>query len=752
MKIRISISSLLLASTLISFSQNFYFPKKNYNDSTILAKSLPKLAEQLQESLTISWTEVSMNTKMNLALAAKQYENALIYLDSLRLPFNEDYKYGVFVPYEVYAKVQNNIDDNTTFKTLLESQFTQTFTSINVPSQEIIESNAMVSVDGFKKSFETILEQRKASDTIQMKEAIQLIRMFNVYNVFKETVPTLKSVIETYSQKTYTIETANIKVRDSSKLRAHIVRKKNREEKRPTVFIFNIYADSIRDIGRAKFYANKNYNCVVANTRGKSIEGKEISPFEYDGKDAHDIIDWISKQNWSNGEVGMVGGSYLGFGQWAATKQLHPALKTIMPQVAVGPGIDYPMNGNVFMSYMLRWINYVTSNRTTDYKDFSNVIKWNSIYKKWYENGASFRSLDSIEGRPNTVFQRWLDHPSYDSFWQDMVPYKADFSRIDIPVLTTTGYFDDDQMGALYYYKQHHKHNPDAEHYLIIGPYSHGGAQLYPEKEVYGYKADSVATSFNFRNRSVEWFDHILKGTPQPSFLKDKVNFQVMGTNTWYHSNSLSEMSNDTLTLYFSTTKLGANYTLSPNKSAGYIEQKVDFKDRSDTVNFKFEVLKDSITSDIPNSVSYVSEPFEKPTIISGSFINSIKASINKQDVDIVIKIYELMPNGKYFSLFSASGFSTLQRASYAMDRTQRQLLQPEKKETINISTSYITSKQVDKGSRLVVALGINKNPNWQINYGTGKDVSDETIADANEPLIVKWYGDSFIKIPILKE
>ena len=109
------------------------------------------------------------------------------------------------------------------------------------------------------------------------------------------------------------------------------------------------------------------------------------------------------------------------------------------------------------------------------------------------------------------------------------------------------------------------------------------------------------------------------------------------------------------------------------------------------------------------------------------------------------------MPDGRFFSLFTESGFSALQRASYAKDNTQRQLLSPHRKETVEISTSYITSKQMSKGSCLVITLGVNKSPYWQINYGTGKDVSDETILDAIEPLLIKWFGESFIKIPILK-
>lgn len=34
---------------------------------------------------------------------------------------------------------------------------------------------------------------------------------------------------------------------------------------------------------------------------------------------------------------------------------------------------------------------------------------------------------------------------------------------------------------------------------------------------------------------------------------------------------------------------------------------------------------------------------------------------------------------------------------------------------------------------------------------GAGKDVYDETIADAKEPLLVKWYGGSYVRIPVLR-
>ena len=67
----------------------------------------------------------------------------------------------------------------------------------------------------------------------------------------------------------------------------------------------------------------------------------------------------------------------------------------------------------------------------------------------------------------------------------------------------------------------------------------------------------------------------------------------------------------------------------------------------------------------------------------------------------------------------------------------------------LDFESGRLTSRLFQKGSRLVVVLGVLKQPNMQINYGTGRDVSDETIADAKEPLRIRWFSDSFIGIPV---
>jgi uncharacterized protein len=75
----------------------------------------------------------------------------------------------------------------------------------------------------------------------------------------------------------------------------------------------------------------------------------------------------------------------------------------------------------------------------------------------------------------------------------------------------------------------------------------------------------------------------------------------------------------------------------------------------------------------------------------------------------------------------------------------------PGKVESIPFDRTYLVSRQFSRGNRLLVTLNVNKSPFEQINYGTGKDVSDEDISDAKVPLKIKWRNDSYVKIPIRK-
>jgi len=116
----------------------------------------------------------------------------------------------------------------------------------------------------------------------------------------------------------------------------------------------------------------------------------------------------------------------------------------------------------------------------------------------------------------------------------------------------------------------------------------------------------------------------------------------------------------------------------------------------------------------------------------------------NKKDFDFSVNLYELTPEGKYFHLSFYIG-----RASYAKNREQRELLLPNNQTTITFDNTRIVSKKISKNSRIMILVNGNKNTTGQINYGTGKDVSSESIEDADAPLVIKIQKGSRVVLPV---
>lgn len=471
-----------------------------------------------------------------------------------------------------------------------------------------------------------------------------------------------------------------------------------------------------------------------------------MEPYEHEVDDTYAVIDWISRQPWSNGDVGMYGGSYSGYTAWAATKRLHPALKTIVAYVAAMPGLGLPMWNNVFLNANYGWGFYVSNNKSLDNDVYEDPDRWDALNRNWYASGRPYREIDKVDGTPNPLLQRWLAHPAYDSYWQTKAPYRQDYARIDIPVLSITGYYDDGQISALHYLTEHLKYNQNAEHYLVVGPYDHFGAQSRRKpRELRGYIVDPVV-QFDTQELTFQWLDHVLRHGERPALLKDRINYEVMGANVWRHAPSLHAMGHETLKLYLTTEPAdGDRFRLadhSPDRSAS-LEQVVDLADRTTSHNDYYPAAiqgKEAAST----GLAFVSEPFDEPISVNGMFHGTLKATINKRDFDLGAVLYEVMPDGTLLQLSYYLG-----RASFADDMSDRRLLTPGQKTSIRIKRSLLVSRQLQKGSRLMVVLDVNLNPYHQINYGTGGDVSDESIADAEEPLEIAWHTDSYLEIPI---
>ncbi|WP_316838671.1 CocE/NonD family hydrolase [Pedobacter gandavensis] len=689
--------------------------------------------------------------KFALQSIAGQYQKSLQSIDSMRVEIAKiggiptDQTKGIFFLYDTYnhIKIMNQEGDSRSAAEIFKWSFPISLENFKgMTYNYAIEpfSNSQESLDAaWQKALAVV--QAKPSDSVSLDQAIVFSQAYLQQQVYRPFLNPGKEMINAKDHSRLIIQdSVMITMRDGVKLAAVIVRSRAAQESQPVVLVGNIYA-STDQVAMARRIADKGYVGMVLNTRGKYVSEAEIAPWEHDAEDTYDAIDWISKQEWCNGKVGMIGGSYLGFSQWAATKKLHPALKTIVPQAAAAPGIDFPTTNGILTTYSLRWAHLVTNNKLSDWDEFGNTDLWTSLNNKWFLSGKAFKNLDSLEGRPNSVFQKWAKHPSYDQYWQKMIPYQKEFAAINIPVLTITGYFDSDQDGALYYFKQHHQWNSAPNHYLLIGPYDHGGAQGVMSPTLYGYNLDSVA-KININQLAFQWFDYVLKDGLKPALLKDKVNYQTMDTSLWGHAPSLEKMNDDVLQFYFSEEKKGKYYQLTTKKTTGKLAQEMDFSSREISTKVPdYNLLTDTI--DTKGSLIFISEALKEEVTLNGQFSATLQVVINKRDLDIVVGLYEQQADGKFFRL-SAS----LHRASYAKDRSKRNLLKPGKLESIPITGKFI-SKRLHKGSKLMLSLELIKNPNFQVNYGTDKAVSDESILDAISPLKVQWLGSSAIQIPI---
>jgi putative CocE/NonD family hydrolase len=604
-----------------------------------------------------------------------------------------------------------------------------------------------------QENLEAALLLRKGKVEISLQEALTLLRAYAVAETYKAIMPLVDPLISEDDRRRYIIEQIPVTTPNDGTVCALIVRQRGTTPQ-TTLLEFTIYADPEVLISEARRTASNGYVGVEGMTRGKGCSPNAPISYQYDGADAAALIEWISRQTWSDGRVGMYGASYNGFAAWAAAKHRPPALQAIMDSVTNIPGIDTPMEGSVVTSFSYAWHFYTESNKTLDEAAITDRAHWRDLFRKWYLTGAAYRALDEIDGKPNPQWDRMMDHPDYDAFWQAMVPFAGEFAKIDIPVLTTTGYFDGGQIGALYALTQHEKYNPTAEHYLVVGPYDHRSGNRgtvnvlgVESPELDGYQLDPAAL-IDIGELRYQWFDYIFKGGAKPARLQDKINFEIMGANAWGHAPSIVAMAGSRLRLHLGSRKIGKFFRLEKHSPSAdrFVLESMNFKDRSDVdrVSPASGDIIDSVI-DTDGSVVFESAALKRSTDISGLFSGRLDFATNKRDFDFQVQLYEHTIDGKYFQLT----WPYTARASYVADRSRRQLLSPGVLQHLDFTSGRVTSRRLKAGSRLVVQLSLLKGPNGQINYGSGKDVNVETIADAGMPLTIKWYGSSYIDFPV---
>jgi uncharacterized protein len=597
----------------------------------------------------------------------------------------------------------------------------------------------------YREALQTALDQYRTKDRLEESEAIDLIWKyvaFDAHRTFGALVVLLNAEDD---HRRYTTDNGIlIETGGGARISLTVIRPTGMNKPLPALLEFAA-SEAQAD---AKESAAHGYAGIVAYSAAKRKGAAGIDPFEFTGADAREVINWIAKQDWSDGRVGAYGDGYGGYAPWAAAKKLPKALKAIATSASVVPGIGLPMEGGIFQNSAYGWSLQMTDAARLDEPDPADAPEWRALNEKWYRSGRRYRDLGRLNGKPNPVFIRWLNHPSYDAYWQNFLPYRQQFAHIDIPVLTMTGYFAASAPGDLYLFTQHHRYNPHANHTLLIGPYDETMVRAGAPAVLHGYQLDAVAL-VDLRELRYQWFDHIFKDAALPAELSDRVNYELMGANEWRHAASLDAMADGSLRYYLDTAGSGADRHLSLRKKTNdaFVPQNANLVDRRDA---SWTPPTDLISKSLAPRFAtiFVSEPLPKASAFSGLFSGRLDFEVNKMDLDLNITLYELLANGDYVRLF---GPTYEVRASYSQDRTHRHLLKAAERQKLVFKSERLTSRQLQAGSRIALVLSIGKRPDREINYGTGGDVSEESIADGKIPIKIRWYNDSYIDIPIHK-
>jgi len=536
--------------------------------------------------------------------------------------------------------------------------------------------------------------------------------------------------------------------------------------KTPVIFTLTPYISDTYH-ARAAYFASHGYVFALVDVRGRGNSGGEFEPFAQEPKDGHDVVEWLTQQPFCDGKVTMWGGSYAGFDQWATAKEFPSHLATIVPVASAHPPLDYPFYNNVGQTYDMQWFTF-TSGRVVQSNLFNDQKFWRTKFLDAYKKHIAFNKLDSFIGNPSANFQRILKHPAADAYYDAMVPNTEQYKKITIPILSITGQYDGDELGALSFYRNHIANaSPEvrAKHFLIIGPWDHAGTRT-PTDEVGGVKFGSNAiVDLNDLHR--QWYDWTLKNGPKPEFLKDQVAYYLIAAGNsgangeWKYANDFETLSADSTIFYLDSKDGDANgvfrsgmltqkrtgegvdnFTYDPlDTSRGENVEGVESNEKTAALDQRFAL---SIGKD---GLVYHTEALSEDTPLIGCPNVSLWVSIDTPDVDLEVDLFEIQPDGTSIGLWS-----DIRRLRYRESLREAKLVKPGEIVRCDFNLGLFVARTLMKGSRLRLVVTSPNSIAWQKNYCSGGIVAEETEKDSRVSN-VKVHHDvqhaSIIRLPL---
>jgi hypothetical protein len=499
--------------------------------------------------------------------------------------------------------------------------------------------------------------------------------------------------------------------------------------------------------------AQAGYTVIVQDTRGRFASEGEFTPMFQEHADGVDAIQWAAAQPWSNGVVGMFGGSYVGMTQWLPAQEQPKALRAIAPMVTFSDlyeGMQY--QGGVKLLHGLEWslaMSFETAQRraANGEKPLPDLTGLNRDAM-----AAHLPLVDQPLLRDLAPYYNdWLAHPLPGAFWQAGSPNSA-YEQITVPALNIGGWYDVFLWGTLQNYigmRQRGGSEAARQHQrLIIGPWSHmNNFGSYPERE-FGMAASLRA--LDLTGTHLRWFDCWLKGVENGINQEQPVTLFVMGIDQWRTEDDWPLP--DTQYRHYYLHSSGQANTLHGD---GLLSPEIPGAEPPDTYLYNplrpvptvgGQVLMPGANGTGPRDQRRVEERedvlvystpvLDRPIEVTGPVQLELFIASSALDTDFTGKLVDVYPDGR--ALILTEG---ILRARYHQSMTEPALLEPGTIYKLRLDL-WATANVFLPGHRIRLEVSSSNFPRFARNTNTGGDCATEG-ADQCVAAVNRIFHDS---------
>ncbi len=283
------------------------------------------------------------------------------------------------------------------------------------------------------------------------------------------------------------------------------------------------------------WFAERGYNVVIQDVRGRGDSAGDFYPFRHEGLDGYDTVEWVASLPESNGKVGMYGFSYQGLTQLLASAEQPSSLVAIAPAMTTGD----LYNGWFYQGGMFRLassVSWATQMLRGDAIHHSLPSQSKKLEQAWQQMAsayttAPFSSLDYLRDPAlPTYYTDWITHDTPSDYWSGM-DISTRYNQISVPALHIAGWYDFYMQGSISCYESLRDQAATAlarnNQYLIVGPWSH-----IPWDRSVGEQDFGPASLLETDQILLRWFNHWLR--QDDSFHSEpKVRLFDLGKNSW---------------------------------------------------------------------------------------------------------------------------------------------------------------------------------------------------------------------------